>query len=228
MTAVNQDARIRSFRQRGGRMGPELRAALASGWPDYGLTAAGEPWDLAAVFPSADGAVLEVGSGMGDATVASAEAEPNLGIIAVEVHVKGVAATLRAARARGLTNIRVVIADAVDVLQHEIEPSSLAAIRVWFPDPWPKKRHNKRRLVNADFVHLACSRLRQGGLLHVATDVAGYASAIESVLATEPGLRADVVGGPRPACRPETRYEAVGIAAGREVWDFCYRRDGTG
>lgn len=208
-------------------MGPELRSALAVYLSEFEMPDNGRPWDLAGIFPTAEGVVLEIGSGMGDATLACARSAPNTGLIAVEVHVKGIAATVRAAHAAGLTNLRVVAADAVEVLEDRVAPESLAGIRVWFPDPWPKHRHHKRRLVSGEFVSLAVSRLRRGGYLHLATDVESYAVTMAACLAGEPTLRAELIGGPRPADRPATRYEVAGIEAGREVWDFIYLRDGT-
>lgn len=190
--------------------------------PHYSLPAA--RWSPSVIFPAASGVVLEIGSGAGEATLAMARAQPDIGIIAVEVHVRGLGSLVRAADTFNLTNVRVFDGDALVALREYVPPASLAGIRAWFPDPWPKNRHHKRRLVQPANVALMVSRLRPGGLLHLATDVADYADVIAEVLADAPELAPVLVRGPRPDWRPITKYERAGLAAGRPAQDFCYRR----
>ncbi len=161
------------------------------------------------------GLIIEIGSGMGEATAAMAAATPHLDLIAVEVHPAGVAALLRRLEEQDLTNVRVARDDAVVVLE-ALPPSSLAEVRLFFPDPWPKAKHAKRRLVRPDFAALVASRLAPGGRLHMATDVSAYAEHALEMLAD--GWTASVL--PRPAHRPVTRFEQQGLDAGRSVTDI--------
>jgi tRNA (guanine-N7-)-methyltransferase len=213
---------VRSFVKRGGRLGPQLRTIMESRLPVYEMPA--EPWKLADYFPDVAGVVLEIGSGMGEATLAMAAAEPRTGIVAVEVHDRGVAALVRGLDEAGLANVRVMRADAVEVLQRYLAAASLAGIRVWFPDPWPKTKHHKRRLISPAVVALMADRLAPDGTLHVATDVAGYAQVIGEVLHGCELLQPVVVDGPRPSWRPVTKFEAAGRDAGRDSHDFIFRR----
>lgn len=212
----------RTYSNRGGRVGPEIRDILTTRLPDYALPVG--PWDLSAVFPDCTALVIEIGSGMGDATFAMAQAQPEVGLVAVEVHERGVGSLIRAADRAGLTNVRVFVGDGLIALRDCVPPASIDGIRVWFPDPWPKNRHHKRRLIQPDNVALMASALRPGGTLHVATDVASYADVIADVLAGAAGLEPVVVRGPRPAWRPWTKYERAGDRAGRSAQDFIYRR----
>lgn len=191
-------------------------------FPRYALPAA--PWSPRVIFPQSSGVVLEIGSGTGEATLAMARAQPDIGIIAVEVHVRGLGSLVRGAHGEGLANVRVFDGDALVALHDYVPEASLAGVRVWFPDPWPKNRHHKRRLVQSANVALMVSRLQPGGMLHVATDVADYADVIAEVLAAAPGLVPVLVRGPRPPWRPMTKYEKAGLAAGRPAQDFCYVR----
>jgi tRNA (guanine-N7-)-methyltransferase len=213
---------VLTYRRRGGRVGPELRRVLDELVPEFCLPSA--PWNLAEVFPDHRDVVLEIGFGTGEATVAMAQAEPTTGIIAIEVHERGLGSIVREADRLGLRNVRVFGGDALDALRNYVPAAALAGIRAWFPDPWPKQRHHKRRLIQPDNVSLIASRLRPGGTLHVATDVAAYADVIAEVLANEPGLAPEVVRGPRPSWRPTTKYELAGMRAGRPPQDFLYRR----
>jgi tRNA (guanine-N7-)-methyltransferase len=210
---------------RQGRFSPAQQRARQELLPRFGIAAALEPIDLAELFGRAAPKILEIGSGMGETTAAIAEAMPDRDFIAVEVHAPGVGSLLRLIEARGLTNIRVAERDAVEVVAHTIAPGALAGIHVFFPDPWPKKRHHKRRLLQAPFVHALALRLAAGGYLHVATDWEPYAAEMLATLAAEPLLvnsARDYV--PRPTYRPLTKFERRGIRLGHGVWDIVFRR----
>ena len=217
--------RVVSYQRRGGRIGPQLRAALDNDLPALLMPTNG-PWDLRNLMPEAERFVVEIGSGMGEATLAMALAQPQTGLIAVEVHDRGVAALARDATATGLTNLRIHVGDAVAALQDLVVPSSIDEVRVWFPDPWPKAKHHKRRLVTAEFLDLVISRLTPGGRIHLATDHAEYADVMAQVLASEPRLVPELLDGPRPSWRPWTKFERAGLAAGRPSHDFIYVRAG--
>jgi tRNA (guanine-N7-)-methyltransferase len=194
--------------------------ALEELWPTYGVELPAGPFDPASLYRRRAPLVLEIGFGMGEATVDMAAAEPERNVLAIDVHTPGAGALLHQLRERGLTNVRVMIGDAVGVLRDMLPPACLDEIRVYFPDPWPKGRHRKRRLVSPAFVKLASSRMRSRGRLHCATDWANYAQQIVDVIAAEPTL-VNPHGGvaPRPPRRPVTRFERRGLAAGREVFD---------
>lgn len=205
-------------------MGPELLEALERRGADFDvpLTAAGS-WSLAEAFPGTDEVVLEIGSGMGEATIQMAGSQPTVGLLAVEVHLRGVAATIRAADRAGLTNLRIHRGDAVAALRERVPAQALAGIRIWFPDPWPKSRHHKRRLLQTEFVALAVSRLAVGGTIHCATDVADYADVMRTVLSAHPELRPEWTAG-RIGWRPMTKFEAAAVAEGRPCTDLIFRR----
>lgn len=181
------------------------------------------PFDPTAVFGRTAPLVLEIGSGMGEATAALAAAHPDRDVLAVEVHTPGVASLLRQVEERGLTNVRVAEADGLQVLQDLVEDGTLDEVRVFFPDPWPKSRHLKRRLVDARFAALVADRLRPGGRLHVATDWAAYAAQVLAVVDASPAL--ELVSRDR-GDRPVTRFEARGTAAGRASYDVVAVRAG--
>jgi tRNA (guanine-N7-)-methyltransferase len=216
---------VRSYVLRGGRLGPGQQRALADLGPRFVLPYAAQPLDADAVFGRDAPLVVEVGFGMGDATAQIAAARPDDDFLGVEVHEAGVGALLRQIGERGLTNVRIVRHDAVEVLQHMIAPASLAAVHVFFPDPWPKKRHHKRRLIQPDFVALVAQRLRPGGLVHCATDWQPYAEQMLEVLAAEPRFCNTAEGySQRPVYRPLTKFEARGLRLGHGVWDLVFRR----
>jgi tRNA (guanine-N7-)-methyltransferase len=201
--------------------------ALEELWPRYGMEPAGGPLDLVALFGRQAPVTLEIGFGNGENLVALAAAYPDQDFIGVEVHAPGVGHLLHKAAAAGLANLRVIQHDAVEVLRERIAPGSLAAILVLFPDPWPKKRHHKRRLVNGAFAELAASRLAPGGTLQLATDWVPYAEWMLEVLDAAPALRNQATGGryvPRNPGRAPTRFEARGERLGHEVRDLCYER----
>jgi tRNA (guanine-N7-)-methyltransferase len=216
---------IRSFVLRQGRMSPAQQRALDTLLPRYGLPFATQALDFDAVFGRAAPRILEIGCGMGETTAGIALAMPDVDFIGVEVHAPGVGSLLRQLAQHALANVRVVQHDAVDVVAAMIPPCSLAGIHVFFPDPWPKKRHHKRRLLKPSFVHELAARLVAGGYLHVATDWEDYAQEILATLAAEPLLEnAARDFSPRPEYRPLTKFEARGIRLGHGVWDVIFRR----
>jgi tRNA (guanine-N7-)-methyltransferase len=229
---IARPARVRSYVLRGGRLGPGQQRALAELGPRYVLpwTAELPRWDR--VFGRAAPRILEIGFGMGDATAAFAASMPTHDLIGVEVHEAGVGALLRLIGERGLDNVRILRHDAVEVLRTMIAPGSLAGIHVWFPDPWPKKRHHKRRLIQGPFVAELARRLAPGGYLHCATDWQPYAEQMLEVLGAEPLLRNRAAGSssaapgcaPRPPWRPLTRFEQRGLKLGHGVWDLVFDR----
>jgi tRNA (guanine-N7-)-methyltransferase len=206
-------------------MGERHRDALARLWPVYGMPVAGERLDPSALFGRYVPLILEIGSGMGEATADMAAADPDRGYLAVDVHTPGVANLLATIEERGLTNLRVALGDALDLVRERLAPDSLDAVHVFFPDPWPKARHHKRRLIQPAHVALLRSRLVPGGTLHCATDDTGYAEAMLAALGADPGLaNANDGFAPRPAHRPRTKFEQRGIDAGRPVHDLVFIR----
>jgi tRNA (guanine-N7-)-methyltransferase len=212
-------APVRTFKVRR-RVTTGQADALARLLPTYGVDPCA-PIDPAQLFGRAAPLVLEIGSGMGEATAAMAAADPGRDVLAVEVHTPGLGNLLRLLEDRGLANVRVLEADARDVLSGLLAPGSLDEVRVFFPDPWPKARHAKRRLVSPEVASLVASRLRPGGLLHVATDWPAYARRAEVVLTEHPAY--EVVSRDRGA-RPVTRFEQRGLDAGRRSYDLVARR----
>ena len=228
----HHERRIRSFRPRRGRVTPGQGDALRRLWPTWGLDIDGlSRLDLDELFGGLP-VVLEIGFGMGETTAQMAAADPGTGILAADVHTPGQGNLLALAEREGLTNVRVANGDAIILLREMIEPGALAGLRVYFPDPWPKKRHQKRRLIQPEFVELAVSRLRPGAIVHCATDWEPYAEQMLEVLTAEPGLenvRSDGGYAPRPAPtgpggRPLTKFEAAGLAKGHTVHDLLFRR----
>lgn len=201
--------------------------ALARLWDSRGHDV-GEPFDAVRLFGRVAPLVLEIGSGMGDATIAMAAADPDRDYLAVDVHTPGLGTLLARAEELGLGNVRVARGDAVELVTDGICAGTLDAIHVFFPDPWPKARHHKRRIIQPDTVALLRDRLRVGGPLHTATDWTDYAEQMREVLSADPEL-ADVTGGDtsRPAYRPVTKYERRGLAAGRTIVDLIYVRVGV-
>lgn len=210
---------IRSYKLRTSRLGPEGAEAIGRMWPTHGIDVDGKPLDLVSIFGERP-VVLEIGFGMGEATADLASMEPDVGILAVDVHTPGVASLLRQVDRRGLDNIRVAEGDAVILLRDMLPPSSLAGVRIFFPDPWPKLRHRKRRLVTESFCSLIASRLAPGGVLHLATDWLSYAEQVAALLAGQPDFELLE----REPWRPTTRFEQQGIAAGRNPTDIAARR----
>lgn len=206
-------------------MGSGQRRALAELAPQYVLPFGTQPIDPVVVFGRRAPLVVEIGFGMGDATAAVAQASPEVDFIGIEVHPPGVGSLLRKIDEHGLSNLRIVQHDAVEVLQQMIEPGSLAGAVVLFPDPWPKKRHHKRRLIQPPFVALLASRLAPGATLHCATDWEPYAQQMLQVLSAEPALVNAADGfATRPPYRPLTKFEARGARLGHATWDLVFRK----
>jgi tRNA (guanine-N7-)-methyltransferase len=209
-------------------MGDRLRDALDRLWPLYGVAITGERLDPVALFGRRAPLVLEIGSGMGEATAEMAAADPARDYLAVDVHTPGIANLLTIIEARGLTNLRIALGDAIDLVRDQLAADSLDAVHVFFPDPWPKARHHKRRLIQPAHVALIRSRVVPGGTLHCATDSTDYAQAMLAALAADPDLVNTADGfAPRPRSRPLTKFEHRGLEAGREVFDLLFRRPMT-
>ena len=216
---------VRSYVLRGGRLGTGQQRALAELGPRFVLPFTNHPLDAQQVFGRQAPLVVEIGFDMGDATARIAADHPELDFIGIEVHEAGVGALLRRIGELGLANLRIVRHDAVEVLRERVAPASLAAVHVFFPDPWPKKRHWKRRLVQPAFAALVASRLTAGGTLHCATDWQPYAEQMLEVLGADPLLANTTKGfAPRPAYRPETKFERRGLALGHGVRDLVFRK----
>ena len=206
-------------------MGSGQMRALAELGPRLVLPFESKPLDPMAVFGRTAALVVEIGFGMGQATAAIAAAQPERDFIGIEVHPPGVGALLQRIDQAGLTNLRLLQHDAVAVLESMIAPASLAAVHVFFPDPWHKKKHHKRRLIQPPFVALLASRLAPGGRLHCATDWQPYAQQMLAVLTAEPSLANSCDGfAPRPDYRPQTKFELRGLNLGHGVWDLVFTR----
>ncbi|KUF15634.1 tRNA (guanosine(46)-N7)-methyltransferase TrmB [Streptomyces silvensis] len=235
-TGSQFERRIRSFTPRRSRVTTAQGDALRRLWQVWGLDIDGkEVLDLPALFqqpgtprPQASRpVVLEIGFGMGEATAQMAAADPDTDILAVDVHTPGQGNLLNLAERNGLTNVRVANGDAVVLLRDMLAPESLDGVRVYFPDPWPKARHNKRRLIQPEFLSLLAPRLKPGGLLHCATDWEPYAEHMMEVLSAHPDFentRPDGEFAPRPDFRPLTRFEGQGLRKGHVVHDLLFRR----
>ncbi len=204
-------APMHSFKRRGSRITSGQAAARGRLWATYGGLVDGAPLDLPAWFGRTAPVVLEIGFGMGEATAEQAAAEPDRDLLAVDVHQPGQGALLRKIERRGLDNVRVLDGDAFALVRDMLAPGSLAGVRLYFPDPWPKRRHWKRRLVTAEFLDLLADALASGGVLHLATDWAHYAGQVRALLGEHSAY--DVLD--VAPWRPRTRFERQGIAAGR-------------
>lgn len=206
-------------------MGTGQQRALQTLGPRFLLPFQTQQLDATQVFGRHAPLVLEIGFGMGDATAQIAAAQPEVDFLGVEVHEPGVGALLRQIGERGLQNLRIVQHDAVEVLNHMLAPGSLAGVHIFFPDPWHKKRHHKRRLIQPPLVSLLASRLQPGGRLRCATDWQDYAEQMLEVLSAEPQLVNTAEGyAPRPELRPLTKFEARGQRLGHGVWDLVFTR----
>ncbi len=225
---VNADPQhrpIRSFVLRQGRFSTAQREAYETLLPRFGIPYSSAPVDLERIFGRPNPKILEIGFGMGETTAAIAALQPDHDFLAIDVHAPGVGSLLRLIDRERLANVRIVSHDAVDVVGQMIAPGTLAAVHVFFPDPWPKKRHHKRRLLQPAFVHSLAMRLAPGGYLHAATDWQEYAVEILATLSQEPLLANTAPEfAPRPAYRPLTKFERRGIARGHGVWDLVFRR----
>lgn len=213
---------IRSFVRRTGRITVAQRRALETLWPRYGVDTPGV-LDWTALFGRRAPVHVEIGFGMGDALLAMAAQHPQYDYLGIEVHPPGVGRLLQGAAAAGLTNVRVLCADAVTVLRERVPPASVAAVYVFFPDPWPKKRHHKRRLIQRDFVALTARALQPGGILHLATDWEEYAQHMQAVVTTGSEFRHVAVDA-LPSARPRTKFEQRGEQLGHVISDLIYQR----
>ncbi|WP_345749338.1 tRNA (guanosine(46)-N7)-methyltransferase TrmB [Streptomyces sp. ODS28] len=241
----HHERRIRSFQPRRSRVTAGQRAALRRFWPTWGFDIDGlRRIDLDELFADAGLApdkdpnlnpavprtvpvVLEIGFGMGEATAEMAASDPEVGVLAVDVHTPGQGNLLRLADEKGLRNVRVGNGDAIILLREMLAPESLSGLRVYFPDPWPKKRHHKRRLVQPEFLDLAAVPLRSGALVHFATDWESYAEQMLEVLDAHHAYENTQPDGgfaPRPSFRPRTRFEGQGLDKGHKVYDLLFRR----
>ncbi|WP_438948637.1 tRNA (guanosine(46)-N7)-methyltransferase TrmB [Streptomyces atratus] len=223
----HHERRIRSFQPRRSRVTPGQEDALLRLWPKWGLDIDGQRvLDLPELFDGLP-AVLEIGFGMGEATAQMAADDPGTGILAVDVHTPGQGNLLGLADRNGLSNIRVANGDAIILLREMLKPDSLDGLRVYFPDPWPKKRHHKRRLIQPEFLDLVAQRLKPGAVIHCATDWEPYAEQMLEVLTAHPLFENTVADGgyaPRPAFRPLTRFEGQGLDKGHVVHDLLFAR----
>src|SRR6202161_690405 len=225
--AVQTPRRIRSFVLRAGRTTPAQERALGELWPTYGIDLEAPPLDLKAVFGREAPRCLEIGFGAGEVIGALAETNPHIDYLGIEVHRSGGGRLPLRAEQCAFKNLRVICSDAVDVLRDHIADASFDEVLVFFPDPWHKKRHHKRRLIEASFVALAAAKLRAGGTLRLATDWQAYAEQMLSVCNANPALQSlsgDSTYVARPQFRPPTRFERGGERLGHGVWYLAYAK----
>jgi len=216
---------IKSFVLRQGRISNAQQRSYDALLPKYGIPYSEAPLNLDEAFGRSAPKILEIGFGMGEATAHIAAQHPQNDYLCVEVHTPGVGSLLKQVEELGLSNIRIVQHDAVEVLRHMVAPASLDGVHIFFPDPWHKKRHNKRRLIQAELVALLCERLKPGGYVHMATDWQDYAEQVLAVFSTEPRLvNTAPAYAPRPEYRPATKFEQRGLRLGHGVWDIVFRR----
>ena len=217
---------IRSFVLRQGRLTKGQARALETGLPQFGISYKSELIDLNAEFTrESSKKILEIGFGMGETTAKIAQTLQDYDFLAVEVHTPGVGALLKLIEELALTNIRIVQHDVVEVLRHMLADASLDGVHIFFPDPWHKTRHHKRRLIQAEFVKLLCSKLKIGAYLHVATDWQEYAEWVLEVLNAEPQLQNTAENyAQKPSYRPLTKFENRGLKLGHGVWDMVFTR----
>jgi tRNA (guanine-N7-)-methyltransferase len=216
---------IRSFVLRQGRLSTGQSRAVAHIGPRLLVPYSPALLDYESMFERVAPTIVEIGFGMGHTTADIAASLPDRNFIGIEVHTPGVGSLLKMADERGLTNVRIVQHDAVEVLQHMVADASLAGIHIFFPDPWPKKRHHKRRLIQAGFVRLLAEKIRPKGYIHLATDWQEYADQMLEVLSASSALTNTAEGfAARPAYRTESNFERKGLAKGHGVWDLVFRR----
>jgi tRNA (guanine-N7-)-methyltransferase len=217
--------RIRSFVTRAGRLSSAQARAIETLAPQFCIPYTKSALDLDQAFGRHAPVILEIGFGMGDSTAKIAAGMPDRNFLGVEVHTPGVGSLLKLIGEQGLSNLRLIQHDAVEVLNHMIAPASLAGVHIFFPDPWHKARHNKRRLIQSPLVQLLASRLAPGGYLHCATDWQEYAEQMLQVLGAEPALRNTAEAyAPRPDYRPITKFENRGLKLGHGVWDLVFEQ----
>jgi tRNA (guanine-N7-)-methyltransferase len=216
---------IRSFVLRQGRISTAQQRAYYELSPRYAVAYSDTIMDWQQIFGRSASKILEIGFGMGTATAHIAKMQPAQDYLGVEVHTPGVGALMRLLAAEQLSNVRIIQHDAVEVLRDMIEPGALDGVHIFFPDPWPKKRHHKRRLIQPALLQLLATRLKVGGYLHLATDWQEYAEWMLEMLSAESMLRNSVDGyADKPAYRPETKFERRGLNLGHGVWDIVFHR----
>ncbi|WP_154652080.1 tRNA (guanosine(46)-N7)-methyltransferase TrmB [Noviherbaspirillum massiliense] len=219
------ERRIRSFVTRAGRLSDAQAKAIETLGPRFCIPYAKAPFDFRQAFGREAPLILEIGFGMGDTTAKIAAGMPDKDFLGVEVHTPGIGSLLKLIGEQGLSNLRLIQHDAVEVLRDMIAPESLAGVHIFFPDPWHKARHNKRRLIQPPFVSQLVSRIACGGYLHCATDWQDYAEQMLEVLGAEPALENTAEGyAPRPEYRPVTKFENRGLKLGHGVWDLVFRK----
>ena len=219
---------IRSFVRRAGRMTASQQRALDELWPNFGVEFTPQLLDLDLIFARSAPIVLEIGFGNGDSLVQLASEDESSDFLGIEVHDPGIGHCMIATRAAAIENLRVISHDAIEVLEQQIAPESLARINLYFPDPWPKKRHHKRRIVQPSFLELCASRLQPEASLHIATDWANYAEHIDEVLDESPLFTCvdrREHGGDLPLSRPATKFERRGLRKGHRIWDWRFQRN---
>lgn len=216
---------IRSYVIRNGRYTNGQRKAYETLFSDFSIPFQQEALNLNTIFGRCAPKILEIGSGMGETTATIAQQSPDNDYLAIEVHTPGIGSLLKLIDLQGLSNLRIIQYDAVTVLNLMIEKESLDGVHIFFPDPWPKKRHHKRRLIQATFVTLLCERIKSGGYLHIATDWQDYAEQILMVLSNETSLiNNNKDYAQRPTSRPLTKFEQRGIKLGHQVWDLIFTK----
>ena len=216
---MEQDS-VRSYRLRGSRITGPQQSALDKYWGIYGMAYSESLIDIPALFPNAKNVILEIGFGMGEATALIGGDFPETGFIAVEVHKPGIGKLMARIEELELSNIRIIEGDAHPILRTMIADESLDGVHLFFPDPWPKKRHNKRRIVNERFLELIATKIKKDGFIHIATDWVPYAEYIQEVFAPSALFTGGEVD--RPEWRPVTRFEGQGITKDHQVTDLRY------
>ena len=217
--------RVRSFVRRAGRLTTSQQRALEQDWPAFGIEFDGKALNLDDVFGRSAARVLEIGFGNGETLVQQASADAARDYIGIEVHDPGIGHCLIAARSADVSNLRLIAHDAIEVLEEQLQPDTLQRINLYFPDPWPKKRHHKRRIVQPAFLALCADRLESGASLHIATDWANYAEHIDEMLEASSLFRCverREHGGDEPLDRPQTKFERRGLKKGHRIWDWRF------
>ncbi len=218
---------VRSFVRRAGRLTPSQERALRELWPGFGIAFSQEVLGLDSLFGRKAPKVLEIGFGNGETLVEQAGANPDLDFIGIEVHEPGVGHCMLHAETAGISNLRIIRHDAIEVMRYQIPDGSLSRINLYFPDPWPKKRHHKRRILQLAFLELAAQKIEAGGTLHTATDWQNYAEQIDALIGSQEHFRLSekrVHSGDDPLDRPTTKFEQRGRRLGHRIWDWRLAR----
>ncbi len=219
---------IKSYVLRAGRVSSRQQQGLSDWLHDYSLALSEESWNFASIFGREADTVVEIGFGMGGSLLAMAQAQPAINFIGIEVHQAGIGSLAADLHDHAISNVRIAPYDAVEIFKKSIPDNSLAGVQLFFPDPWPKKRHHKRRLIQANFVRLLVDKIRISGFLHCATDWEDYALHIHEVLSANPmlsNIQPDGLFVPRPDTRPVTKFERRGERLGHQVWDLMFKKE---